>query len=471
MPNRSLNRQISDKFGNCRKFISNSFYSDIICYIFNRTETAMFNKKIKQENERLSTALSEATSVIAAIRGSVAFIQFSPDGHIQDANDLFLHTVGYSLSEIVGKHHSIFCDPKYSASYEYKNFWSELASGKAKHGSFNRKTKLGKSIWLEATYFPVHSGVGKVSSVIKIASDVTEQTLKLTDQNAIYHALDKAMAIIEFTPSGEIVNANKNFLQAMGYQLSEIVGRHHKMFCDDSFYRENPEFWKDLAVGKLSSGKFKRYDARGNDIWLEASYNPVKDNDGKVIKVIKFATAITDRVMQAMRTKQAAQVAHEIALQTFNIAEQGKNHIESSLDLASEISETVLTTNQVIQRLSDQAKEISSMVNIIRSVAEQTNLLALNAAIEAARAGEAGRGFAVVADEVRSLASRTSSATDEISSVVARNLEVTSQVMQAINAIDGLSGQNGEKIALLSSIILDIEKGAQEVVQSVSAIH
>ncbi|WP_230079469.1 methyl-accepting chemotaxis protein [Vibrio cholerae] len=172
-----------------------------------------------------------------------------------------------------------------------------------------------------------------------------------------------------------------------------------------------------------------------------------------------------------MRTKQAAQVAHEIALQTFNIAEQGKNHIESSLYLASEISETVLTTNQVIQRLSDQAKEISSMVNIIRSVAEQTNLLALNAAIEAARAGEAGRGFAVVADEVRSLASRTSSATDEISSVVAGSLEVTSQVMQAINAIDGLSGQNAEKIALLSSIILDIEKGAQEVVQSVSAIH
>ena len=146
--------------------------------------------------------------------------------------------------------------------------------------------------------------------------------------------------------------------------------------------------------------------------------------------------------------------------------------LQSKQRLHSGITKKLISANnQVIQRLSDQAKEISSMVNIIRSVAEQTNLLALNAVIEAARAGEAGRGFAVVADEVRSLASRTSSATDEISSVVARNLEVTSQVMQAINSIDGLSGQNGEKIALLSSIILDIEKGAQEVVQSVSAIH
>ena len=431
----------------------------------------MFNKTIKLENERLRKELSEAHSVISAIKGSVAYIQFSPDGHIQNANELFLLTVGYSLAEIVGKHHSIFCDSHYASSYEYKNFWSGLASGKAKHGTFCRKTKTKKSIWLEATYFPVHSTDGKVTSVIKIASDVTEQTAELTAQNAIYSALDKAMAIIEFTPDGEIVHANANFLQVMGYQLSDIINKHHKMFCDDSFYRENPEFWRDLAGGKLSSGKFRRFDARGREIWLEASYNPVKDDAGKIVKVIKFASVITDRVMQAMRTKQAAQVAHDTALQTFNIAEQGKSHIDSSLDLASEISETVLATNQVIQRLSDQAKEISSMVTIIRSVAEQTNLLALNAAIEAARAGEAGRGFAVVADEVRSLASRTSAATNEIAKVVTRNLEVTDQVMQAINSIDGLSSQNGEKIAQLSNIIMDIEQGAQEVVQSVSAIQ
>lgn len=431
----------------------------------------MFSQKTKQANERLASELAETQSVIAAIKDSVAFIQFSVDGHILNANALFLRTVGYSIEEILGKHHAIFCEPKYAASQEYKNFWSELALGKAKHGTFCRKTKANKAIWLEATYFPVRDNSGAVSSIIKIASDVTEQTIRLQDQNAIYAALDDAMAIIEFTPSGEIVNANRNFLKAMGYSLSEIIHKHHKMFCDDTFYKENPHFWNELAAGKLSSGKFRRVDANRKEIWLEASYNPVKDSKGQVIKVVKFATVITDRVMQAMRTKQAAQLAHETALQTFNIAEQGKSHIGSSLELASEISGTIVDTNQIMQRLNEQAKEISSMVNIIRSVAEQTNLLALNAAIEAARAGEAGRGFAVVADEVRLLASRTSSATNEISNVVSRNLEVTTQVMQAIRSIDELSGQNGAKMAQLSDIITDIEKGAQEVLQAVSAIH
>lgn len=435
------------------------------------SECCMFNKKMKLENAQLSSALSEAASLIAAIRGSVAFIQFTPEGYVEDANQMFLQTLGYELSEIIGKHHSTFCPSGYSSSAEYKNFWSELAAGQAKHGSFSRKTKAGELVWLDATYFPVRNSAGEVTSVVKIASDVTDQTAQLTDQNAIYHALNQAMAIIEFTPTGEIVNANENFLSAMGYQLADIVKKHHKIFCDQDFYQQYPQFWQDLAHGKLSAGKFKRYDAAGNVIWLEATYNPVRNAKGEVVKVIKFATAITDQIMRSERTKQAAEVAHDTALQTFSIAEQGKSQIESSLDLAGEISATVLTTQHIIQSLSEQAKEISNMVNIIRSVAEQTNLLALNAAIEAARAGEAGRGFAVVADEVRSLAQRTSAATNEISSVVTRNLEVSHQVMQAISSIDYLSGQNGEKITRLSGIMMELEQGAQKVVQSVSEIH
>ena len=431
----------------------------------------MFNKQLKAQLLSAQTDLAYKTAVIAAVRNSVALVEFSADGVIQHANPLFLSAVGYSLEQIKGQHHSMFCESAYANSGEYRAFWQSLGRGEAKHGTFLRKTNGGKKIWLEATYFPVRDGNGKVRSVMKIAYDVTRQTQEADEQKAIYASIDQAMAVIEFMPDGHIVNANKNFLQSMGYTLEQIQHKHHRMFCDDSFYRENPDFWSKLAQGKVSSGKFKRVDARGNEVWLEATYNPVLDAQGKVHKVIKFATLITNRVMQAMRTREAARIAHETATETFNVAEQGKLHIASSSALATEISATVLQTDTVIQSLNEQAKEIANMVSIIRSVAEQTNLLALNAAIEAARAGEAGRGFAVVADEVRQLASRTSQATSDISSVVSRNLEVTQNVLQAINSIDGLSKQNGDKIKQLSAIIDDIERGAQRVVESVSAIQ
>jgi len=431
----------------------------------------MFNKQLKAQLLSAQTDLAYKTAVIAAVRNSVALVEFGADGVIQHANPLFLNAVGYSLEQIIGQHHSMFCESAYANSGEYRAFWQSLGRGEAKHGTFLRKSKGGKQLWLEATYFPVCDSSGKVSSVMKIAYDVTRQTLEADEQKAIYASIDQAMAVIEFKPDGTIVNANKNFLQSMGYTLEQIQQKHHRIFCDDSFYRDNPDFWSKLALGQINSGKFRRIDARGKVVWLEATYNPVLDEKGNVQKVIKFASLITNRVMQAEKTREAARVAHETATETFNVAEQGKLHIASSTALAAEISATVLQTDTVIQSLNEQAKEIANMVSIIRSVADQTNLLALNAAIEAARAGEAGRGFAVVADEVRQLASRTSQATSDISSVVSRNLEVTQNVLQAINSIDGLSKQNSDKISQLSAIIDDIEHGAQRVVESVSAIQ
>ncbi len=431
----------------------------------------MFGKKLKAELQSCKAELAASQSDMKAIKYNVALIEFKPDGTILNANELFLATVGYKLDEIKAKHHAIFCYKAESSSPEYKHFWSELAQGKAKHGSFRRTTKSGQQIWLEATYFPVLDSENKVSKVIKIAYDVTQQTENLKEQEAIYQSIDKSMAVIEFTPDGFIVSANENFLTSMNYSATQLQNQHHKIFCDEHFYRENPDFWKKLSSGHLSSGKFQRFDSRGNEVWLEATYNPVLNTEGKVVKVIKFASLITDRIKQAERTQNAAHIAHQTAMATFSVAEQGKVNIDSSRHIALEISETVKRTDSVILSLSEQAKEISNMVNIIKSVAEQTNLLALNAAIEAARAGEAGRGFAVVADEVRQLASRTSSASNEISNVVSRNLEVTQQVLDAINSIDALSGRNRDMIAQLSDIINDIEHGAQKVVSSVSAIH
>lgn len=431
----------------------------------------MFGTKLKTELQSCKAELDASKADSKAIKSNVALIEFKADGTIIDANELFLETVGYRLEEIQTKHHAMFCYKADSSSPDYQRFWAELAKGQAKHGRFRRVTKSGQQLWLEATYFPVLDAQNNVSKVIKIAYDVTQQTENLTEQNAIYASIDKAMAVIEFTPEGFIVNANQNFLTSMNYSLAQIKNQHHKIFCDDQFYLENPDFWKKLSSGQLNSGKFQRFDAKGNEVWLEATYNPVLNSEGKVVKVIKFASLITERVKQAERTKTAAHLAHQTAMETFNVAEQGKANIDSSRALALEISETVKRTDTVILSLSEQAKEISNMVSIIKSVAEQTNLLALNAAIEAARAGEAGRGFAVVADEVRQLASRTSSASNEISNVVSRNLEVTQQVLDAINSIDGLSGRNREMITQLSDIIDEIENGAQKVVSSVSAIQ
>lgn len=430
-----------------------------------------FNRELNQKLTNMEFELADKTARINAISNNVAMIEFTADGIIKDANSLFLQAVGYSLQEVKDKHHAMFCESGYAQSHQYQDFWFALRQGHAQHSTFCRKTKSQEPIWLEATYLPVVDENHRVKSIIKIAYDVTEQTLKLNDQKAIYAAIDKSMAIIEFTPDGHIVSANDNFLHSMGYTLRQIKNQHHKMFCDEDFYHSHPNFWQQLSAGALSSGKFKRFDAQGRTVWLEASYNPVLDTQRKVIKVIKFASIITDRINEALRTSEAAELADQIAKTTYNAAEQGKLHIESSRQLAIDISDTVMKTDQVIQGLSEQANAISKMVNIIRSVAEQTNLLALNAAIEAARAGEAGRGFAVVADEVRQLASRTSGATNEIFSVVNKNMEVTQKVLDSINSIDKLSVENREKITQLAAMIDQIETGAEQVVSAISDIH
>lgn len=173
-------------------------------------------------------------------------IEFTPDGHILDASPLFLSTVGYSLKEIVGQHHAIFCRKEDSDSPSYLEFWRNLANGHNQHGTFQRVGKHGQEIWLEATYFPV-SQDGKVIKVVKIASDVTLQHDQLMTQKAIFEALDRSLAVIEFEPTGVIINANRNFLDTMGYRLDEIRGRQHRMFCDELFYREHPDFWQELA--------------------------------------------------------------------------------------------------------------------------------------------------------------------------------------------------------------------------------
>ena len=235
--------------------------------------------------------------IFDAISRSQAVIQFDPTGHILTANENFCQAVGYGLKEIVGQHHRMFCDPAYAASAEYRDFWLRLAKGEYDSNSYKRYGKGGKEIWIQASYNPVLKG-GKVHKVIKFATDITAAKMRAAEDASKLDAISRSQAVIEFTPTGEILDANENFCATVGYQLSEIKGKHHSMFCDPDYARsaEYAGFWKSLAEGHFNSNEFVRYGRGGREIWIQAAYNPIRDLNGKVCKVVKFATDVSERM-------------------------------------------------------------------------------------------------------------------------------------------------------------------------------
>lgn len=228
----------------------------------------------------------DTKAILDALNASQAVIEFKPDGEIITANENFTSAVGYNLSEIIGNHHRLFCDTIYTASSDYQKFWQNLANGVFQSGEFKRFGKGGRVIWLQASYNPIKNNKGEVVKVIKFASDITDAKNASIDSKGKIDAIDRAQAVIEFLPSGEILNANDNFLNTLGYSLNEIKGNFHKMFCEAEYARSNEyiKFWEELRAGKFQAAEYKRIGKGGKEIYIQASYNPIFDDTGTVVK-------------------------------------------------------------------------------------------------------------------------------------------------------------------------------------------
>jgi methyl-accepting chemotaxis protein len=430
----------------------------------------LFNTKLKKKLQEVLLEKEELLFLVNSLKKNMATIEFTPDGTIVDANELFLSAVGFNLSEIVGQHHRVFCDDEYVKSQEYQAFWQSLGQGNSNSGTFLRKDSSGKELWLEATYFPIKNNEGEAFRIFKIAADVTDTVEELANKNSIITSLHKSLATIEFTPQGEIINANDNFLATVGYSLKDIVGKHHRIFCEDKFYTENPDFWLELANGDFKSGQFKRKNSQGKTVWLEATYNPLFNDQGNVDKVIKFASNITETIEKNLSIFQAAEIAASTSEETSQIAKQGIDTLENSVQVSELISTESVLLSELISKLNVQSQNIGQIVSTIKDIADQTNLLALNAAIEAARAGDQGRGFAVVADEVRQLAARTATSTEEITAVVNLNTGLTSEVTHKIDSVSKASSEGLDKISEVSNIMKEIYDGALSVSETAAKL-
>jgi methyl-accepting chemotaxis protein len=449
---------------------------------------------------------------IAAIGKSQAVIEFLLDGTIVTANQNFLATLGYTLDEIKGQHHRLFVQKSDQNSAAYLAFWASLNRGEYQSGEYKRIGKDGQEVWIQASYNPILDLNGRPVKVVKFATDITPQKRSNADVSGQLQAINKSQAVIEFRMDGTVLGANENFQRTIGYSLSEIQGKHHSMFVEEgdrnsAAYRE---FWAALNRGEHQSAEYKRIGKGGREIWIQASYNPILDLNGKPLKVVKYATDVTitakariemTNIIEALNTssitlnclsqlmgstseetssqatlvsaaseqvsKNVQTVAAGAEEMTASIREIAKNASEAAR-VANTAVKIVEATNRTIGKLGESSLEIGKVIKVITSIAQQTNLLALNATIEAARAGEAGKGFAVVAKEVKELAKATANATEEIGQKIEAIQGDTKGAVAAIGQITAVINQINDISSTIASAVEEQTATTSEMTRNIA---
>ena len=484
------------------------------------------------------TARSDARALCSALDRSLAIISFDPSGKILSANENFCRALGYDKTELIGQHHSMLVESGYAASGAYQAFWDKLRKGGFESKEYRRLGKGGCDVWLQASYNPVIGSRGQVVKVVELAADITQEKARRAEIDA-KAAVNSGVMSIEFDTRGNITTANSLFLDATGYSLDEIKGRHHRIFVNPD-HAEGTDYdalWTQLKQGRHVAGEFQRFGKDGKEIWLQASYNPILGATGQVFKVIILATNVTGRVralksletglaelatnnlgfrieeklepayeklridyngaatqlhglasgivtstsairastgeiahatedlsrrteQQAASLEQTATSLEGITAKVHRTAESATNAgdaVAQASATADQSSRTVQAAVSAMSKIEASAREISQIINVVDEIALQTKLLALNAGVEAARAGDAGRGFAMVASEVRTLAQRSAVAAKEIKALIATSSQ------QVDHGVD-LVGQTGRALGQIAGDVVRIDKVVKEII-------
>jgi methyl-accepting chemotaxis protein len=453
-------------------------------------------------------ASGDALNVVEAMGRSQAIIEFDLKGRILTANENFCKALWYSLNEIVGKHHSMFCEPDTVAGAEYREFWKRLEDGAFDAGTYKRIAKGGREIWIQASYNAICRG-GKPYKVVKFAADITAAKERAVEDAGKLDAISRSQAVIEFTPSGDILTANPNFCQTLGYELSEILGKHHRMFCRKDYVAtaEYAAFWQRLAKGEFIASEFVRVSKSGKEIWIQAAYNPILDASGKVAKVVKFATDVTERMsaimainvgmkamsdgdlttsldtpfvpsMEELRANfnatvrqlrqtldQIGENATAIANGSREISENADSFSKRSEQQAASLEQTAAALEQITTTVRDSSERAQAAGNLVartKEGAEASGSVVRNAVIamdKAARAGDAGKGFAVVAQEVRELAQRSAKAAKEIKALISSSSQLVKNGVHLV-------GQTGQSLQLIVEQVADINSNVVAIAEA-----
>ncbi|ODC03551.1 chemotaxis protein [Terasakiispira papahanaumokuakeensis] len=434
----------------------------------------LFNtRKLSSKIQALEAELDSYRHVYQDLREEMLYCALDTQGHIVEIAPSFLESLGYSRQNLLHQPIQTLIVEESRNKPHGQQMIQAISRGDHWHGALHMKKHDGSEGWYRAIIHPIPMTEGQPPTLAIYASELTRTITQSRAQQDMLAALYRSSAVIEFSPNGTILDANDNFLRAVHYSKDQIIGKHHRIFCspDEVNSQAYEDFWKKLGSGQFISDRFRRFDSYGNEVWLEASYNPIYNDSGKLYKVVKFATDITAQMQREHAIAETSKIAYEVSQKTDDDTLRGIQVIEETSEMMQDLSLRMEAANEGIAALNEQSNKVSALVKSIRDIADQTNLLALNAAIEAARAGEQGRGFAVVADEVRQLAARTNKTTEEIIGVVTENQSLTQAAVTQIEESLAKAQQALQLSQDASDVMNEVQSGAKQVVDAVGEFY